>query len=109
MKFAVGRRKPGVGRTVAKGPRMQNEPGRLVDALPGFAWTALPDGSIDFLNQRWCDYTGLSLEQARGRGWQSAIHAQELPGLLERWRSIVTSGEPGEMEARLRRFDGENR
>ena len=42
-------------------------------------------------------------------GWQTAIHPEDLPGLLERWRSILASGEPGEMEARLRRFDGEYR
>ena len=42
-------------------------------------------------------------------GWQAAIHPEDLPGLLERWRSILASGEPGEMEVRLRRFDGEYR
>ena len=81
----------------------------IVDALPGLVWTALPGGHIDFLNQRWCEYTGLGVDEARGRGWQNAIHPQDLPELLERWRSILASGEPGEMEARVRRFDGEYR
>jgi PAS domain S-box-containing protein len=94
---------------------MENELSRVVDALPGLVWTALPDGRIDFLNQRWCEYSGLSVEealgvdQAYGGGWQTAIHPEDLPGLLERWRSILVSGEQGEMEARLRRFDGEYR
>ena len=88
---------------------MENELSRVVDALPGLVWTALPDGHIDFLNQRWCEYTGLSVDEAYGRGWQTAIHPEDLPELLERWRSILASGEPGEMEARLRRFDGEYR
>jgi len=88
---------------------MENELSRLVDALPGLVWTALPDGHVDFLNQRWCEYTGLSLDQAYGWGWQTAVHPEDLPELLERWRSILASGEPREMEARLRRFDGEYR
>jgi PAS domain S-box-containing protein len=88
---------------------MENELSRVVDRLPGLVWTALPDGHADFLNQRWCEYTGLSVAEACGRGWQTAIHPADLPGLLECWRSILASREPGEMEARLRRFDGEYR
>jgi PAS domain S-box-containing protein len=88
---------------------MENELSRVVDALPGLVWTARPDGHIDFLNQRWCDYTGLSVDEAYGRGWQTAIHPEDLPELLERWQSILASGEPSETEARLRRFDGEYR
>jgi PAS domain S-box-containing protein len=82
---------------------------RVVDALPGLVWTAQVDGSIDFVNQRWCEYTGLSKESACGWGWQTAICPDDLPGVLERWRSILASSEPGDFEARLRRFDGEYR
>ena len=81
----------------------------LADALPGLVWTALSDGRAEFLNQRWREYTGLSLDQAIGFGWQSAIHPEDLAMVLERWRSFVESGKPGEVEARLRRFDGEYR
>jgi PAS domain S-box-containing protein len=88
---------------------MENELRRVVDALPGLIWTALPDGRIDFVNQRWCEYSHLGVDEAHGGGWQTAIHPVDLPGLLERWRSILVSGEPGELEARLRRFDGEYR
>jgi PAS domain S-box-containing protein len=88
---------------------MDTQLSRVVDALPGLVWTALPDGDIDFLNQRWCEYTGLSVDDAYGRGWQTAIHPEDLPELLERWRSILAAGESGEMEARVRRFDGEYR
>ena len=48
----------------AKGPAMETELSRVVDALPGFVWTAFPDGQIDFLNRRWCEYTGLSVDEA---------------------------------------------
>ena len=57
----------------------------------------------------WCAYTGLSVDEAYGSGWQLAIHPDDRPGLLDRWRSILAAGEPGSMEARLRRFDGEYR
>jgi PAS domain S-box-containing protein len=78
---------------------MENELSRVVDALPGLVWTAAPDGRIDFVNQRWYEYTG-------GCGWLDAVHPDDSTGFLERWRFIVTSGKPGELEARLRRFDG---
>jgi PAS domain S-box-containing protein len=81
----------------------------LVEALPGLVWTALPDGRAEFLNRRWCEYTGLSLEQAVGFGWQSALHPEDVDLVLEYWRSALESGQPGEVEARLRRYDGEYR
>jgi len=80
-----------------------------IDTIPGMVWTALPDGHIDFLNQRWQDYTGLSLEEASGWRWQAAVHPTDLPGLVSYWRSALVDGKPDETEARLRRFDGEYR
>jgi PAS domain S-box-containing protein len=88
---------------------MESELRRVVDALPGLVWTARPDGHIDFLNQRWCEYTGLGVTEAGGQGWQSAIHPEDLLEFLERWRSTLVSCESGEIEARLQRFDGEYR
>ncbi|MFD1985699.1 PAS domain-containing protein [Mesorhizobium newzealandense] len=82
---------------------------RVLDALPVMIWIALPDGQAHFVNQRWSEYTGQSLEQVRISGWEVAIDPEDLPKLLERWRSILASGGPGEMEARMRRADGEYR
>ena len=56
---------------------MENEFSRLVNALPGLVWTALPDGSIDFFNQHWSEYTGLSLEESCDSDWQAAIHPED--------------------------------
>ena len=81
----------------------------IINTMPTFAWSARPDGSVEFLNQRWLDYTGLSPEQALNWGWTAAIHPDDLNRLTDYWRSIVVTGEPGETEARLRRFDGEYR
>jgi PAS domain S-box-containing protein len=55
----------------------------VVDTIPTLAWSAGPDGSAEFFNQRWLDYTGLSAEQALGSGWQDAIHPDDLPRILE--------------------------
>ena len=88
---------------------MENELSRVVDALPGLVWTALPDGRFDLLNRRWCEYTGMKLAEACDCGWQSAVHPDDLSRLLDRWRSILASGKPGKIEARLRGSDKEYR
>lgn len=80
-----------------------------IDTIPGLVWTSLPDGNIEYLNKRWLDYTGLRQEEAAGWGWQVAIHPEDVLGLVDYWKAILASGEPGEHEARLRRFDGEYR
>jgi PAS domain S-box-containing protein len=81
----------------------------IIDTIPTLAWCALRDGSAEFLNQRWHDYTGLSAQEAQGWGWTVAIHPEDSTKLVEKWRTILASGEPGESEARMRRFDGEYR
>jgi PAS domain S-box-containing protein len=58
------------------------------------------------MNQRWRDYTGLPPEQSQGDGWQEPVHPDDLAALMNRWREALVSGEPGEIEARLRRHDG---
>src|SRR5258708_13541018 len=88
---------------------LQDDLRRVVDSLPGLVWTSLPDGYVDFLNQRWCDYTGLSLDKACGWGWNATIYPEDLRVVCDCWRSIVAAGEAGEMEARMRRFDGKHR
>jgi PAS domain S-box-containing protein len=80
-----------------------------IDTIPGLVWTARPDGHINFLNRRWLEYTGLTLEQASGWGWQTAVVPEDLPALMTYWQSVVASGKPGETEARLRRHDGVDR
>jgi PAS domain S-box-containing protein len=95
------------GTTVEETLRRSEEYLRLtIDTIPTFAWCNRPDGSNEFLNRRWLDYTGLSIEAARDWGWKAAIHPEDLPRLLDAWQKLLASGEPGELEARLRRFDG---
>lgn len=56
----------------------------MIDVIPTLAWSSRPDGFVDFLNQRWREYTGLSLDESHGWGWKTAIHPEDLPGLLQR-------------------------
>jgi PAS domain S-box-containing protein len=88
---------------------MEIDQSRVLNALPAMVWTADPEGRVDFVNRRWSEYTGLDLDQVRSSGWQAAINRQDLPNLLESWQSMLASGKPGEMEARMRRFDGQYR
>jgi formate hydrogenlyase transcriptional activator len=81
----------------------------IIDAIPAMAWSTLPDGHVEFLNRQCLDYTGLSLEEARGWGWDVAVHPDDLNALMDSWRAFLASGEAGEMEARVRRHDGEYR
>lgn len=81
----------------------------LVDSVPALIHTGLPDGYLDFFNQSWLRYVGLSLEDLQGWKWTAAIHPEDSAATLERWRASLTSGEPFLHEARVRRADGEYR
>ena len=72
-------------------------------------WTAQPDGYVDFFNQRWRDYHGLTMSQAEGWGWKVVVHPDDLPGVIEVWHGLLASAQPGETEARQRRYDGSYR
>jgi PAS domain S-box-containing protein len=79
---------------------------RTIDTIPALVSGFLPDGSNEFMNRRWHDYTGLSPERSQGRGWQRPVHPDDLPALMERFRQALATGEPGYIETRLRRHDG---
>jgi PAS domain S-box-containing protein len=78
---------------------------QIVDKIPTLAWCNLPDGSNEFLNRQWHDYTGLSPHEAHGEGWKIAIHPEDLPRLTPQWGTL-SDLEPRECEVRLRRSDG---
>jgi len=82
----------------------------VVETIPAMSFTALSNGSTTFVNKRWTEYSGLSVEQTSGAGWQSAIHPQDFVCYFEKWRTSVASGQLFEDEARFRRAaDGEYR
>ena len=81
----------------------------VIDTIPALVWSKMPDGSADFFNQRFREYTGLSVEEGLGEGWLKAFHPEDRASSVDEWRSAFATGEPFEFEARLRRADGEYR
>jgi PAS domain S-box-containing protein len=75
----------------------------LADAMPQIVWTARPDGYIDYYNRRWFEYTGLTIEQTKGWGWQPVLHPDDVERCLRRWSKAVETGEAYEIEYRFRR------
>lgn len=81
----------------------------LADSIPHIIWKSKTGGILDYFNQVWLNYTGLSHEQSVGLGWQSAVHPDELAPLLKVWIHSMNVGQPFQTEARFRRHDGEMR
>ena len=79
---------------------------RVLDTIPALTWCARPDGSMEFLNKKWHDYTGLSHSETTGWGFQAAFHPEDRNRGIERCRSLSNQTEPTECEIRLRRYDG---
>jgi PAS domain S-box-containing protein len=80
----------------------------IINTIPMMAWSVRPDGAVDFVNQRWLDYTGVSLEEEIENP-TCAVHPEDLPRVMEKWLVDMAAGEPSEDEMRLRRADGEYR
>nr|WP_315597385.1 ATP-binding protein [uncultured Cupriavidus sp.] len=76
----------------------------LADGIPHMVMTADAHGRIDYCNQRWSAYTGLSLEQTQSGAWQSAIHPDDFNRNIDGWTDAVAAGREYEIEYRLRRM-----
>jgi PAS domain S-box-containing protein len=74
---------------------------RVINTIPAHVWSTLPDGSVDFINQRLLESTGLSIAALLGSGWLSIIHPDDRTRFTAAWRSALAAGEPAEMEARV--------
>ncbi len=75
----------------------------LADSMPQIVWTARPDGYLDYYNKRWLEYTGLTLEQTQGWGWQPVVHPDDLEGSIKAWAVAVETGRNYSVEYRFRR------
>jgi PAS domain S-box-containing protein len=87
----------------------QQELKLIIDTMPALAWSAGADGTVEFFNQHFLDYLGLSAEHARDGGWMAAVHPEDREGFSLAWQRILASGQLGEGEVRLRRHDGDYR
>jgi len=79
----------------------------LIETIPAMVVCALADGSVEFTNRAWQEYTGGSLQQLRGSGWQTAIHPDDVSGFAVEWNASLSSGKPFATEVRLRSADGQ--
>jgi PAS domain S-box-containing protein len=80
----------------------------IIDTIPTMVWSVRADGAVDFVNQRWLDYTGLTLEEEIEDPTR-VVHPEDLPRVMEKWLADMTAGEPSEDEMRLQGADGEYR
>jgi PAS domain S-box-containing protein len=78
----------------------------LVESIPQIVWITQPDGQHTHFNQQWLDYTGLTIEESLGGGWNAPFHPEDRTRAAERWQAAVESGELYDIEYRLRRSDG---
>ncbi|MDI1294811.1 MAG: PAS domain-containing protein [bacterium] len=81
----------------------------LADTMPQMVWSTLPDGYHDYYNARWYDYTGVPAGSTDGEGWNDMFHPEDQPLAWERWRHSLETGEPYEIEYRLRHHSGSYR
>lgn len=104
---SVREREQEMERKVARLEKASQERYRnLANAIPHILWIAGPEGRIDFFNQQWFSFTGLTFEQSEGWGWKSAIHPEDLPIYLDRWEKTRKDAASFEIQYRLKRADG---
>ena len=89
--------------------RSQDQLRTIIDAIPQQIWCGRPDGSIDFANERWRSYMGLTLEEIQDDGWQKMLHPDDREKVVKAWHESVAHGTPYEQEERHRGADGQYR
>jgi PAS domain S-box-containing protein len=86
--------------------RSEKELRDVVNAVPAFVWSMLPSGAVDFVNDRWLEFTGLSPQDALGWNWEAAVHPDDRSRAVAEWRAGLKNGRPTEGEMRVRQADG---
>ncbi|MCW1432239.1 PAS domain-containing protein [Novosphingobium sp. JCM 18896] len=81
----------------------------LADTMPQMVWSTRPDGYHDYYNARWYEFTGAVVGETDGSGWNGQFHPEDQARAWETWRHSLETGDPYEIEYRLRRHDGEFR
>lgn len=78
----------------------------VIDLMPQMVWATQPDGYHDFYNQRWFEFTGLSFEETKDKGWSLVLHPDDYDRAWKVWQNSLDTGVPYEIEYRMRKFDG---
>src|ERR1700757_4411322 len=89
--------------------RSERELRDVVNSVPAHVWRTLPEGEVDFVNDRWSQFTGLALDEALGWKWEAVLHPDDRARVVADWQTALKNGQALEYEARVRRADGEYR
>src|SRR5438132_3582599 len=87
--------------------RSERELRDVVNTVPAHVWSASPEGQVNFVNDRWLQFTGLALDEAFGWKWEAVLHPDDRTRVVADWHTAVKNGQAMESEARVRRADGE--
>jgi PAS domain S-box-containing protein len=87
--------------------RSERELRDVVNTVPAHVWSTSPEGQIDFVNDRWLQFTGLALDEAFGWKWETVLHPDDRTRVVADWHTAAKNGQAVESEARVRRADGE--
>jgi PAS domain S-box-containing protein len=87
--------------------RSERELRDVVNTVPAHVWSTSPEGQVDFVNDRWLQFTGLALDEAFGWRWETVLHPDDRTRVVADWHTATKNGQAMESEARVRRADGE--
>jgi len=87
--------------------RSERELRDVVNTVPAHVWSTSPEGQVDFVNDRWLQFTGLTLDEAVGWKWEAVLHPDDRTRVVADWHTALKNGQSMESEARVRRADGE--
>ncbi|MFB2969421.1 PAS domain S-box protein [Aerosakkonema sp. BLCC-F183] len=81
----------------------------LAESIPQMVWTAEPNGKVDYYSQRWCDYTGMTLEEIQTQGWRAIVHPDDLQQCMDTWSNALQTSSTYQIQARMKGKDGKYR
>ena len=87
--------------------KIKDEFHSLAESMPQIVWITLPDGMNIYFNQQWVDYTGLTLEESYGNGWNKPFHPDDQNRAWDAWQDAITNNAQYSLECRLRHKGGE--
>src|SRR5258705_1423977 len=87
--------------------RSERELRDVVNTVPAYVWSTSPEGQVDFVNDRWLQFTGLATDEAFGWKWEAVVHPDDRTSVVADWHTALKNGRAMESEARVRRADGE--
>src|ERR1700724_1528400 len=93
--------------TTGSARRGERELRDVVNTVPAHVWSTSPEGHVDFVNDRWLQFTGLALDEAFGWKWEAVVHPDDRARFVADWHTALTNEQAMESEARVRRADGE--